>query len=332
MQSVIEGCPCPQVAAIVVTFHPDPERLDSLLGCLMQQVGQIIVCDNTPSGAAHEFRPPGAAARSPLDAVRIQQLSMGGNQGIAAAQNRGAERAIARGARYLWLLDQDSRPEPGALKTLLDTARICEEAGQPVAALAPAYRDTQTGNPGAYLVEEHADSGRQARVRAVTLPPGCVTPVAAAIASGLLIPVDAWRRVGPMREELFIDSVDTEWCLRAATTGLPVYAVTAAVLVHALGAPGPRIWLGRWVATRVRRPYRTYFIVRNALAFWLRRDLSPAWRRYGLCTGVRAACSAILCGPERFLQVRSVMRAVQDARAGRFGPRADVLERAAAHG
>jgi rhamnosyltransferase len=58
------------------------------------------------------------------------------------------------------------------------------------------------------------------------------------IASGCLIPATALQAVGWMREDFFIDWVDTEWCLRARDRGYRIYGVCAALLVTG--------WYGCW--------------------------------------------------------------------------------------
>ncbi|MCV5831057.1 hypothetical protein OFN28_30780, partial [Escherichia coli] len=51
---------------------------------------------------------------------------------------------------------------------------------------------------------------------------GCVD-VDHLIASGSLIPVDVFEKIGGMDDSLFIDYVDVEWSLRARYQGLRCY-------------------------------------------------------------------------------------------------------------
>jgi len=45
------------------------------------------------------------------------------------------------------------------------------------------------------------------------------------IASGCLIPADVLRDVGLMDDALFIDHVDTDWCMRARARGYRLLGV-----------------------------------------------------------------------------------------------------------
>ncbi len=48
--------------------------------------------------------------------------------------------------------------------------------------------------------------------------------------------------VGLMREEFFVDYVDTEWELRAKTFGLEIYGVFSAQMRHHLGVRPLFFW------------------------------------------------------------------------------------------
>jgi rhamnosyltransferase len=92
-------------------------------------------------------------------------------------------------------------------------------------------------------------------------------PIDAAIASGSLLSVEALRLVGGMCEDLFIDLVDIEWCLRARSLGYQSFGVCGALLRHTLGE-SPRSVGGRKVVHH--SPLRSYYFFRNAV--WLMRQ------------------------------------------------------------
>jgi len=66
------------------------------------------------------------------------------------------------------------------------------------------------------------------------------------LSSGSLVPLDVIDKVGGMEEELFIDQVDTEWCLRARSMGYRVFGAFGAILEHRLGEAHARAWFDRW--------------------------------------------------------------------------------------
>ena len=57
------------------------------------------------------------------------------------------------------------------------------------------------------------------------------------ITSGSLLALAVFRRVGPMREDFFIDAVDFQYCLRLRRHGYKVIETLLPTLIHPIGAP-----------------------------------------------------------------------------------------------
>jgi GT2 family glycosyltransferase len=55
------------------------------------------------------------------------------------------------------------------------------------------------------------------------------------ITSGNLLKVSAFERIGGFREDLFIDSVDFDFCLRLKKSGYRIMRCNQAILYHSLG-------------------------------------------------------------------------------------------------
>ena len=291
----------PRVFCIVVTYRPRVEVLCATLDSVRSQATQVIVVDNTEDGAA------------PPDVGSARYLPLGDNLGIGAAQNRGIELALAEGADYVWLSDDDTVFPPDFARSMLATAATCRERGIRFAALAPAFFDLHAGKVRPFI--RHAPF-----IEGFTPDPG-PNIVADAIASGTLIPVDALRSVGLMREDLFLDWVDIEWCWRARRLhGLEVIGVGDVVIRHALG-DGLVSFLGRRIT--VRSAVRHYYIIRNALYLALYSPataphlrLQLAWRAL-LWTGLYP-----LVAPERKAEhLRACLRGFADGLFGRLGRR-----------
>jgi rhamnosyltransferase len=100
------------------------------------------------------------------------------------------------------------------------------------------------------------------------------------ISSGMLIPVDVLSVVGGMEEALFIDHVDTEWCLRASDKGYACFGVGDAWMEHQLGTGSRIVWLGRWRRVPLHPPERCYFIARNGVKLLQRPYMPAAWKRH----------------------------------------------------
>jgi rhamnosyltransferase len=132
--------------------------------------------------------------------------------------------------------------------------------------------DERSGRPGLFY------RVRGGRLRGIAPTDEAPLRVDFLIASGTLLSMEAVTAIGPMREDLFIDHVDTEWCARALGAGWALYGVPRAQLRHALGDSQRRVWLGRWREVAVHSPLRNYYEVRNTIALLRSPHVPASWR------------------------------------------------------
>lgn len=241
------------VVAVVVTYRPDLATLAALLRALAsQQVASTVVVDN---GSAIDL-----AGWLPASLRRdVIVIALAHNRGIAAAHNVGIARAKERGADYVVLFDQDSLPQEGMIAALLSVAERLRAEGVRLACVGPRYVDPRHDNPPPFLRVEGL------RLKRLGCEGDPVVAVDYLVSSGSLIPLDVLARVGPMREDLFIDYVDIEWGLRARHLGYQSFGVCAARMTHSLGE-APVRWFSRRVP--VHTPLRHYYHFRNAILLY----------------------------------------------------------------
>jgi len=290
------------VHAVVVSYRSDPERLARQFDRLLQQVSAIVWVDNASGDALRAL-----ASRWPAE--RLRPIWLDSNQGIGAAQNRGIELALAHGATHVLLMDDDSLPAPGMVAQLLLAL-----TAHPQAAAAGAC---------------HLDPRRQAertpfsvvsKGRLRWLPcadASQVWEVDHVIASGCLIPAPALRAVGGMREDFFIDWVDTEWCLRARGRGWRIYGVCAALLEHTLGDKVVRV-LGREIPRHA--PWRHYYQARNFVLMLRSRQLSPVSKSHMAFRQLKRFIVFSTLVPGRWQYFKMWLRGFWHGCLGRSGP------------
>lgn len=296
-----------RVVAVTVAHRPDMARLQAQMAALSTQVDAAVVVENEALGELSVLLQLPRLHGAP----RVLHLPMPGNEGLARAQNLGLARARAEGATHVLLMDDDSVPHPQMVARLLEALRAHPDA----AAAGPWYRDARVERARSPFVRIEGLRMRRLPCTEDTPP----MPVDHLIASGCLIPIPMLDRVGPMREDFFIDFIDVEWCLRARHAGHPVYGVCAAGLEHRLGGTPVR-WLGREFLNHA--PWRLYYQVRNACLIYgeswvpLNWKLVSAWRLL-LKTGFR-----VLVGPQRIAQGSWALKGWLDAwsRRRRFAP------------
>lgn len=87
--------------------------------------------------------------------------------------------------------------------------------------------------------------------------------VSTVITAGSMIPLKIFQLVGPFREELFIDYVDIEYCLRARLQGVRIRQCVEVGMAQPIGQSQKTIW---GELRSVHSPSRTYYFFRNSLA------------------------------------------------------------------
>ena len=297
---------CPNVCAIVVTYHPQQVQLANLLTCLLPQVGHIVLIDNGSGKATQD------QLQELSQSSHISFLPQSDNGGIAKAQNTGIDFALRQGFDYILLMDQDSLPQADTVATLL-TAII--EQQHPTAAVGPCFVDQRTGQQSHFVRFRNGMLRRQ--------PPPINQGIIATdflIASGMLIPANVLITVGKMDERLFIDHVDTEWCLRAAASGYFLFGVTGAKMLHELGEGSIKLRLFGNRSFPHHNPLRYYYGVRNSLLMLRRNYIPVSWRFALLLRCLVISISSLVFLPRKWLRIKMMGIGIADGLANRHGP------------
>jgi rhamnosyltransferase len=257
-----------QVGAIIVTYHPRLEDLSELLDAIVPQVGLVFVVDNKSSDEVRSWISHKAQSQN----LRVTLLDE--NLGLAAAQNVGIESANKQGCLHILLLDQDSIPAKDMVAKLLAALYELTRKGKKVAAVGPLSVDRKSLRPGRFI--RIGWTGLQHVACESSAPESCV-PVGFLMSSGMLLSLASLQAVGAMDESLFVDNVDLDWCFRASASGLELYGVCSAQMLHSVGDSlfVSRLLLGRPIIRHA--PVRLYYITRNRILLYRRSYTPAAW-------------------------------------------------------
>lgn len=216
------------VVAVVPVYNP-PSGLDEHLRELSKQVADVIVVDD--------------GSNPPFSSEVATVITCGTNAGIAAALNRGIRAAEDLRPTQILTVDQDTVLPSGYVEELLLSRQRAISGGlRPAVMGAAGYSGmVQRGRwrNGVMVVEE-------------------------SIQSGAMFDLEALRSIGGMDEELVIDAVDTDACLRLADAGWDI-CVAPVEIEHVLGAGHFVHLFGRAVWASGHPPFRRYYITRNGL-------------------------------------------------------------------
>ncbi len=277
--------PAPRVIAVIPTFRPDMAVIDGLLSMAKQVHSVVVVDDGSPSD------PLGILDR--LESAGAQVIRKPTNSGIAAALNVGITRALALGANYVLTVDQDTILPPQYVADCVSAFRISSAATN----LGIVCTDKVNGQPS--IPERYTAEG--------------LGLVREAIQSGFLISAECLAECGLFDERLFIDCVDTEYCLRIAQRGFRIAVGPGTDISHSLGeqvALRPFGLARREPSTgaiatyEYHGPIRRYYIARNNVDLYLRYfRIRPRWVVSAIKRELSPTATTIVSGPHRLRQL-----------------------------
>lgn len=291
------------VAAVVVTFFPEPKSLFRLLAQLIHSCDQVIVVDN---GSPRDLLTGPASEK-------LQWLYLTENKGIGFAQNRGIDVGLANNATHLLLLDQDSMPSDSMVQDLLAFEQQLLEANQSVAAVGPQLTDIGTGKQLPFITFRWGFK-RRVYVTSNQQWAECFS----LLSSGSLIRADVIKKIGLMNEELFLEYVDVEWGGRARSQGYHCFGTGSAKLNHSLGDSHLKV-VGK-LNLPLHRPERHYYTMRNAILMQRCGYLPVYWKKSDLLRTLFGFLVFATLNRPRRQQVRFMLLGLYHGFVGKTGP------------
>jgi rhamnosyltransferase len=297
-----------QIIAVIVTYNPSIPELAEQVSAMRREGLQIIIVDNASTNCEAM-----TDAIQSLDPVSITVQKCTENLGLAAGQNLGIAEARRRQATHIIFFDQDSIPQPGFLRALLDAETNLESRGVLFSAVGPATYDPGTNLPYPItryvgpFIQRYAPQGTEL-VEATFL-----------IASGCLVKTHVLDQVGNMLSDLFIDYIDVEWSLRARSKGLRCYVASGARMSHRIGDARVKIF-GRTISAH--SPLRRYYLVRNSFLMLRLPYIPLAYKVREIFLNLMRIGVFLYLSDDRSEYLRQTRRAVADGIAGRFGKQA----------
>ena len=286
------------VAAVIVSYRPDA-TLDRVLDAALAQAGRVVLVDNG-SGTAVQDR---LAARARGDG-RLTLIANPDNVGLATAQNQGLAAALAAGADWILLLDDDSVPGDGMVEAMLAAWRELPDRRR-VALLTPRLTDPE----GTLRPRLLTARGRFDLARTPLVPGAVVRDAVFAIASGSLLRARVLEVAGRMDDRFFIDYVDVEFSLRLRRAGFEIVGVGDAVLQHRLGEVRTARLLGREKTLSTHEAWRRRLIHRNRVRVWRRHGATClGWLAFDLAAALYDVWKAIAWEDDKAAKLAAILK------------------------
>lgn len=268
------------VCAVVVT-HRRPDELAKSLDVLSTQsrmVDRLIVVDNDDDARVRDL-----VAGQPIPTTYLgSRRNLGGAGGFAL----GMLQALALGADWVWLADDDGRPrDTEVLATLLDCAKRhgLAEVSPMVCSIDDPDRLAFPLRRG-LVWRRSAEELRTEDSRAATASD--LLPGIASLFNGALFRAETIEAVGVPDIRLFVRGDEVEVHRRLVRSGLPFGTCLDTVYLHPYGSDEFKPILGGRMHTQYPDdPVKRYFTYRNrgyVLAQpGLRKLLPQEWLRFG---------------------------------------------------
>ena len=181
----------------------------------------------------------------PIEGVCASSVVGHHNQeGLAGGFNSGVNKAIADGAEFITLLDQDSIISSESLLLL-------SERCNPNLIVGPRIIDGDRGR-------EQTNTNHRIRML---------------ISSGTTFHADAWKKIGQFKGWMEIDYIDHEWSSRARKYGFDLVLEKNAKLIQTFGIRHPNP-LAHHLGLQLYSPYRRAVSIRN-LRWLIRQEFIP---------------------------------------------------------
>lgn len=224
----------PHVAVIIVNWN-GLEHLKLSLPSLQHQTYQpfkIYLVDNKSSDASVEY----VTKNFP----EVTLIDSGKNLGFAGGNNLGMERALAEGADYVFLLNNDTEVKPNLLARLVDYMEKHPRVGiaQPKLLLLD-YRDT-IDSCGSWLSKtgflihygcEEKDGPKY----------DTVEPVLTVKGAAMIMRRQTLEDIGLLDEDFFAYFEETDLCWRAWLRGWAVHYAPVSEVYHKIGGSTKKI-------------------------------------------------------------------------------------------
>lgn len=284
-------------AAVIVAYRPDRHFADRVRR-IGSQVARVIIVDNSGDSAR-------AVDLRRLAGENVEIIENDRNLGVATALNQGVGRASELRLSWVVMLDHDSSVDEDMLTRL---AAIYDEYPAPreIGLIAANARSRTSGR----LAVRAGETGAR------------YLEVKTTITSGSVLAVAAYNRVGPFRDDFFVDGIDLEYCLRLRRYRFRVLCSRSALMTHAGGEGRERRFLGRTVVVGDHEPWRYYCMCRNfveIVRLYFRHE--PLWVLRALMNFMKTFVKIGLYERHKGAKFLASARGVRDGIVGSRRPR-----------
>ena len=272
-----------KLAGMVTLYKPSDDNISNINNYI-DSIDKLYVFDNTDNIDNSNMIP---------NNKKIIYITEKENKGIAYSMNECAKRAIEDGYDYLLTMDQDSKMTSDIVNEM---KKFIETTKEKNIGLVSPYQDIDSD-------EEIYDLEYEDQIEMMT--------------SGNIISLDAYKKIGGFKSWLFIDCVDTDYCMNLHKNGYKVLRLNKVIMKHDLGHLEVHHLFGKDYPCYNHNPMRRYYIVRNNLYInEMYKDLYPDYCKHLLRVQKGQVKRILAFEKNKFNKLRMMYRGYKDYKKG----------------
>lgn len=284
-----------KVACIIVSYNPD-RGIEKCFNSLINQVDKMFIVDNGSNGDRIKI----LKELKNSNANKVDLILNNENLGIATALNVGIKKALNEGYDWVITMDQDSRANDNMIEKMFEVYEgINLDERKDILSIFPNFVDERVQS-----IEENSEIKTYEYVDAE-------------ITSGNLLKTEVFDKVGFFDDSLFIDLVDTDFCMRLNEKNIKMIKVRDAILYHNLGESQAVKSGFLKFNTSNHSAIRRYYMTRNRFYTWEKyKDLNSFTLNRDKMLFKKEFVKVILGEKDKVNKIKMIFRGYKDYKKG----------------
>ncbi|WP_195986660.1 glycosyltransferase family 2 protein [Clostridium sp. D53t1_180928_C8] len=284
-----------KVACIIVSYNPD-RGIEKCFNSLINQVDKMFIVDNGSNGDRIKI----LKELKNSNANKVDLILNNENLGIATALNVGIKKALNEGYDWVITMDQDSKANDNMIEKMFEVYEgINLDERKDILSIFPNFVDERVQS-----IEENSEIKTYEYVDAE-------------ITSGNLLKTEVFDKVGFFDDSLFIDLVDTDFCMRLNEKNIKMIKVRDAILYHNLGESQAVKSGFLKFNTSNHSAIRRYYMTRNRFYTWEKyKDLNSFTLNRDKMLFKKEFVKVILGEKDKVNKIKMIFRGYKDYKKG----------------
>jgi len=278
-----------KISSTVVVYNPD-EQVFLNIETFINGVDILYIIDNSD-------KPNENIIEKFKELDKTKYISNNGNLGVAYALNIAVKESISNGYDFLLTMDQDSTPDVKMLENM--KCFIKENNVSDIGIIAPVQ---------IFLEGQKINNNKLYEELDMTMT------------SGNLVNLKILSTIDGFMNDLFIDQIDHEYCLRLRSKGFRVLQLNNAILYHKLGDTKHVNLIVTKKMFISHNPIRIYYLFRNGFYVnKLYKSQFPNFSKYFIRRIISEFIYTILIEKNKIQRFQFMYKGFMDYKKNRFG-------------